>query len=149
MAEPHRVVGVTLGLMGLGALAGAACGAAIPPGVVLLTGHLRDLLTPDVARLMALGAGFGAVVGGVAGPAVAWGLLRHVSLGKAVLWAAAGTVAGALVGEFLAPFNPYSRVMPGVIAGGLAGLLAASAALRLLAGRATPRAPVPKPPNVR
>ena len=149
MAEPHRVVGVTLGLVGLGALAGAACGAVVPAGVVLLTGHLRDLVIPSVTRLMLLGAGFGAVVGAVAGPAVAWGLLRRVPLGKAVLWAGTGTVVGALAGELLAPLNPYSRVLPGVIVGGLAGFLGASVTLRLLAARAGRRASTRQPPKVR
>jgi hypothetical protein len=85
----------------------------------------------------------------VAGPAAAWGLLRRVPLGKAVLWGAAGTVAGALAGELLAPLNPYTWVMPGVIPGSILGLLTASAGLRLHTGRAARRAPAPEPPNVR
>ena len=143
MAQPRRILGVTLGLVGLGALAGAACGAVIPLGIVLLTRRYGDVIAPGVGLLAALGAGFGALVGSVAGPAVAWGLLRRVPLGKAVLWGAVGTVAGALVGELLAPFSPFSRVMPGVIAGSILGFLIASTGLRLHAGRAARRAPVP------
>ena len=149
MAQPRRILGVTLGLIGLGALTGAACGAVIPVAVVLLTGHYGDVIAPGVGPLAALGAGFGALVGSVAGPTVGWGLLRRVPLGMAALWSAAGTVAGALVGELLAPFDAYSRVMPGVIAGGILGFLIASTALRLHTLRAARRAPVPEPPNVR
>ena len=69
MARPNRVVSVTVRLIGLGAVAGAVCGAVIPLVVVLLTGpgNLSVL-----GRAVALSAGFGAVVGSVAGPAVAW-----------------------------------------------------------------------------
>jgi hypothetical protein len=121
----------------------------IPVGVVLLTSRYGDVILPGVGLLAAVGAGFGALVGSVAGPAVAWGLLRRVPLGKAVLWSAAGTVAGALVGDLVAPLNPYTWGMPGVIAGGILGFLVASTALRLHALRAARRAPVPEPPNVR
>jgi hypothetical protein len=148
MAQSRRILGVTLGLVGLGALAGAACGAAIPVAALLLTGRY-DIIARDAGLLTALGAGCGAVAGGVAGPAAAWGLLRRVPLGKAVLWGAAGTVAGALAGELLAPLNPYTWVMPGVIPGSILGLLTASAGLRLHTGRAARRAPAPEPPNVR
>ena len=148
MAQARRILAVTLGLVGLGAVAGAVCGVLIPVGVVLLTGRYGDVPAPGLGLLATLGAGFGALVGGVAGPAVAWGLLRRVPLGRAALWSAVGTVAGALVGELLAPFNPYSRVMPGVIACGIVGFLIASTGLRLHSGRAARRAPVREPPNV-
>ena len=147
MARSRRILGVTLDLVGLSALAGAACGAVIPVAALFMTGRY-DIIAYDAGRLTAFGAVVGALMGGVAGPAAAWGLLRRVPLGQAVLWGAAGTVVGALVGELLAPLNPYTRAMPGVIPGSILGLLTASAGLRLYAGRAARQAPVSKPPNV-
>jgi hypothetical protein len=148
MDRRERVLSITLTLVGLGAVGGALCGAIIPPGIMLVTGYPEELLMPGLGRLMALGAGFGALAGGVAGPAVAWGLLRRVPLGKAVLWAVTGTVIGALIGELLVPFNPYGPMM-GVIVGGILGFSGASVGLRLIAGRSRPRAGLPKLPNVR
>ena len=145
MARPNRVVSVTVRLIGLGAVAGAVCGAVIPLVVVLLTGpgNLSVL-----GRAVALSAGFGAVVGSVAGPAVAWGLLRRVTLGRAVLWGTAGTVLGAVVGELNAPRTSFIAVMSWVVVGGVLGLVAASVILRARFGRPADPVPVHEPPNV-
>ena len=148
MDRRERIRSVTRTLVGLGAAGGALCGAVIPPGIMLVTGYPEELLMPGLGQLMAIGAGFGAVAGGVAGPVVAWGLLRHVPLGKAVLWAATGTVIGALAGELLVPYNHHIPMM-GIIVGGILGFGGASIALRLIAGRSRPRAGLPEPPNVR
>ncbi len=147
MASPRRSLRVTLCLVGLGAVAGAACGAMIPVGIVLVTSRYGNVILPGMGFLAAVGAGFGALVGSVVGPAVGWGLLRRAPLGKAVLWSAAGTVAGAVVGDLLAPLNPYTWGMPGVVAGGILGCFVASAALRLHTLRAARRVSVPEPPN--
>ena len=134
MDRRERIRSVTRTLVGLGAAGGALCGAVIPPGIMLVTGYPEELLMPGLGQLMAIGAGLGAVAGGVAGPVVAWGLLRHVPLGKAVLWAATGTVIGALAGELLVPYNHHIPMM-GIIVGGILGFGGASIALRLIAGR--------------
>lgn len=138
MNRAARVVTITLGLMGVGAVAGALCGAVIPPVVLLLTSRSSRFFSAGTGQLAVVGAAFGALGGAVAGPAVAWGLLRRAPLGKAMLWGAVGTVIGAVVGEWLAPFNPYSRAIPGVIAGAMLGFIGASVALRLRLGRTRP-----------
>ena len=52
-----------------------------------------------------------------------WALLRCVPLGRAIVVTAIGTFIGAVVGEFLNPFNPYAHTIPGVIGGALLGFV--------------------------
>jgi drug/metabolite transporter superfamily protein YnfA len=52
---------------------------------------------PRHLDVLAFVAGFGAVCGIIAAPAGGWLLLRHVPLGRAMLWSVLGTVVGAVV----------------------------------------------------
>jgi hypothetical protein len=93
------------------------------------------LTSREFLSILGLGAMAGAGAGIVGAPALAWGLLRRVPLGRAILVTGLGTIVGAVVGELLNPFNPYALTIPGVIAGGLAGFLTAGVALRLITRR--------------
>jgi uncharacterized membrane protein YfcA len=149
MARIRRILAVTAGLAAAGALTGAACGVlALTP---LLVTHL---LHPDLDRLFATVAFFapraaavGAAFGVVAGPLLAWSLLRHVPLWRVILWAAAGTVVGSFYG--LAAGSRLPALFPAVISGALLGMAAGSVLLRRRVGRETHVGTPPALPNVR
>jgi hypothetical protein len=72
-------------------------------------------------------AGFGAVLGTIAAPAGGWLLLRHVPLGRAMLWSVLGTVVGAVTLWTV----PLGRDQIGrAIIGAVAGFLVAAIVLR-------------------
>lgn len=107
MVPARRVVGVTIGLAGAGTVVGGIAGAVslamaalVSDGVV----HGPELL---------VGAFFGAPLGAVFAPTLAWLLLRRVPLGKMFLWCAAGTALGGLGGWILSPVLG----LPGAVAG--------------------------------
>jgi hypothetical protein len=114
-------------------VAGALTGAAI----VLVLGSVFMRALPPLS-LLALGARVGAGFGLVAGPVVAWTLLRRVPIGVGLLGCALGAVvggsAGLLVG--LADWNPYvplavSRApIPQACLGAALGMLLAAIILR-------------------
>lgn len=126
-----RIVGVTALLAGLGAFLGAACGAATVGGLLVIRDGPSVLLDGVTWSLLIVPTGFGAVTGALIGPAIAWTLLRHVPLGRAMLWTALGTIVAAAIGELVLPFNPYTRGVPAVIFGGIAGFVIAAIAVRI------------------
>lgn len=136
MARVLRVVSVTVGLAGVGALTGAVCGVlALTPLVV------SDLLRPSpgyepvaVAEIVLWAATAGAALGAVCGPSLAWTLLRHVPLWRVILWAAVGTVLGSFAG-WAASSNPVLPGLSAVFGGALAGMVAAGVGLRRRASR--------------
>ena len=139
MRQPARIALVTLGLIAAGALLGALAGvAAISLGFVSTTG-----ITRSDADILLFVAEIGAVLGAALGPAVAWLLLRHVPLGRAL----AGTTLGAVLGGAAtwiaqAPFFP--------LWGALGGFLLAAVLLRVYAGgwrQGSRPAPLVLPPN--
>jgi len=100
MSKISRVLAVTAGLVGLGAVAGAIAGAV----VALLVGVVSDI--PEPATTAMLGAAFGAPMGAVLLPIAGWLLMRRVPIGRALLMTMLGTIAGGLVGWFMpAPGN--------------------------------------------
>ena len=128
---------VTAGLAVAGGVIGGLCGIAAILAVAIIEEGLHAFASHEVLSILSMGAAVGAAAGIVCARALAWGLLRRVPLGRAILVTALGTVAGAIVGELLHPFNPYASAVPGVIAWGLAGFLIAGVGLRLRPGRAT------------
>lgn len=135
MSRATRVIVVTLGLAAAGIIVGAACGVAIVAGVLFFRGGLAGLVSADNAGVLLAAAEFGSVVGAIGAPALAWGLLRYVPLGRAILWTALGTLTGALVGELISPFSPFVRGIPAMILGGLIGFAVAGVVLRIRARR--------------
>jgi len=79
----------------------------------------------------------------VGAPLLGWALLRCVPLGRAILVTAIGTFIGAIVGEFLNPFNPYAHTIPGVIGGALLGFVISGGGLRIATARAVSSSVVP------
>jgi hypothetical protein len=134
-ARLARATIVTAGLAMTGAVIGGLCGASAMLAVAVIEEGLHVLPSREFLSILGLGAMAGAGAGIVGAPALAWGLLRRVPLGRAIVVTGLGTIGGAVVGELLNPINPYALTIPGVIAGGLAGFLTAGVALRLTARR--------------
>ena len=142
MSRLGRILAVTAGLSAAGIVVGALCGAAVVAMVLVVRDGPRSLFDPELDGIFGLAAALGAVVGVIAAPALAWGLLRRVPLGRAVAWTALGTVTGATLGELALPVNPYVMLVPGVLVGALLGFVASGVALRVRAAR-PPRLPPP------
>jgi hypothetical protein len=131
----ERVVAVTAGLALTGALAGALCATVAVTVIVFIETKSAFIFSADFFRLVGMVAAVGAAMGIVAAPALAWGLLRRVPLGRAILVTCVGTIIGVVLGEMLFPLNPYRNVIPGAILGGWSGFLLAGVALRVHSGR--------------
>lgn len=134
MADPRRVVAVTLALVGIGVVVGAACGVAALTIVGLFSG------APVFSDVGAVGiaAAFGAMVGAVAAPLFSWMLLRHVPLGKAILHTAMGTILGGMLGLSLPVASLGGTVVPGLLYAPVAGFLLAAIRLRLTTPKSRP-----------
>ena len=128
-----RLIIVTLGLACSGAILGALAAMASISLLVSLRMGLGAVANASV--LLPWIALKGAEAGAVAFPAAAWLLLRRVAVGHALLGAGAAIVVGAIVGELLRPFNPYSQNVPGLLLGAVSGFALGVSALRLSLGR--------------
>lgn len=128
-----RVLGVTVGLAGAGALVGAIC-ALIAINLALLAEGARDgWITIDRPMLVSGAAIVGAITGAVVTPLAGFAFLRAVPLGRAVVWCTLGTIVGATSGHVLWGFNPYDAdLTPGVIQGAVLGFLSATVVLWLV-----------------
>lgn len=108
-----RVVAVTAGLMGIGAVCGGAIGAVLGVGMLLWSGG------PNERGVWIGFPVYCAMIGGIAGtvlaPILAWVFLRRVPLGRAVAVTGLGALVGAAVSAIVAP--------PAFIAGALAGFV--------------------------
>jgi hypothetical protein len=136
MAHVGRIIAITLGLSAAGVVFGGIAGA-LALALSLAIGGSFDLFSHPAA--FAVPAALGAVIGAIGAPAMAWLLLRHVPLGKAVAWSTLGTVAGAVVGWTVAvalhDATPWLHTsmgdeVKGAILGALVGFLVAAFVLR-------------------
>ena len=142
MSRLGRILAVTAGLSAAGIVVGALCAAATLAMVLVVQDGLRSFFDPELDGIFGVVAAAGAAVGAVAAPALAWGLLRRVPLGRAVVWTALGTVAGAGLGTWTLPLHHFLVPVPSVLVGALLGFVASGVALRLRAVR-SPRLPPP------
>ena len=147
MVRLRRIFAVTAGLVGVGAVVGALCGGVLVSLALLLNASFNELLSRDSAVLLGICATVGAVVGGISAPIVAWGLLRHVPLGRAIAWGAIGTLLGGIIGEIVSPTTLHGgSTVPGVIVGGFLGFVGASIIVRIVSVRRA-RASSTRAPN--
>jgi hypothetical protein len=113
-----RIIVATLGLSAAGAIfGGLAAAIAVVLWGTIVTGDL-----PFALDAMVFAGTVGAGLGAVLGPVAAWGLLRHVPLGIAVLGATLGAFLGGSVTALLQAGNP--------LIGGAVGLISGSVFLR-------------------
>ena len=121
-----RILAVTAGLMAAGTIIGGVLGLLAMLGWILIRD--AESLRRSVA-VLGVAAGFGALAGAVLAPVFAWGLLRTVPLGRAILGTALGTIVGVIIGPLIAP--------QGLVLGALAGFTTAAVVLRVTAARGT------------
>ena len=123
--SPARVLAVTIGLSGIGAVLGGTAGA-VALGIALV---LSDGVAAfSELRVLVIPAMIGALLGSVCAPLAGWLLLRRVPLGRAFAGLCAGTVLGGLAGWFLpVSFDPMNQP----IAAAGAGFLAAAVLMRV------------------
>ena len=125
----QRILAVTAGLAVTGAVVGALCAGVVVTSIASAEAKSTFIFSPEFFRLLGIMAVVGAITGVVGAPALAWGLLRRVPLGRAIVVTAGATIAGSILGETFFPFNPYRNVIPGVIVCGWLGFLMAGLAL--------------------
>ena len=94
MAKFTRVLAVTAGLVGLGAVAGALAGGVVG----MLVGLIESPV--DAAATTLFGAVLGAELGAPLLPIAGWLLMRRVPIGRALVVTMLGTIAGGLLGWF-------------------------------------------------
>jgi hypothetical protein len=130
-----RVVGgIILASAAVGALAGITTVALL----ALAFGAFSQLLD---LRIYAFAGSIGAGCGAILGPAIAFGFLRRVPLGRLFAETGAATVVGAIAGLFLLPSSLVATVGAGAVG-------FAAAAARLAWSYRRPREPAELPPNV-
>ena len=108
---------VTALLAGTGAVIGFVLGSILL-GVLQIWAPRGFHWRLDVPFAMSMGGTFGAAVGAVGTPIIAWTLLRTVPLGRAIGGTALATVTGATVGA-LAFGHPAIGGCIGFLLGGL------------------------------
>ena len=96
--DPARPVRrwITVGLLGGGALAGAACGL----GLTVLGKIVAGAPPADLANYVWNASLFG-VFGACMGPVVTWAALRHVPLWRTIAEPLAGALVGAGIGTLV------------------------------------------------
>jgi hypothetical protein len=123
MVPARRIVAVTLGLVGAGAIFGAVAGA-VALGFSLLITHPSW----PVVDGLAFGAFLGAPLGAASAPVLSWLLLRRVPLGRLFVGLVAGTVFGGIVAWFTT--TPGGEIESNGLAGACIGCLVACVWLR-------------------
>ena len=149
MGRAGRILAVTAALAVAGAVTGAICGLlALAP--LVIAGWLRAPSGYNPVVLSEVGAwaaAAGAALGAIFGPLLAWSILRHVPLGRVILWAGVGTVLGSFAGWALTA-NALFPGLPAIFGGGLLGMVTAGVGLRRRAAKLA-RGSQPMLPNDR
>lgn len=121
MTRLGRIVVVTIGLVGAGIIFGAlAGGTAFSVVVMLADGRIST-------ELFEIGAIFGAPLGAITAPLLAWLLLRRVPLGRMFLVCSVGTAIGGVAGWFAT--GAGGNIILNPIGGALIGCVVAAIAL--------------------
>jgi len=137
MVSPKRVLVVTVGLSAAGFIAGGLCAPIAVFIAVALDFGTSGFPSPSSLRNLLEIAGGGAVIGSIAAPVYAWVVLRRVPLGSAAAFPALGTILGSIVGDRIAPINPYvASYTPGILRGALIGFALAGLVVRIVWSRA-------------
>ena len=123
MTRATRIALVTIGLIGAGILFGALAGGTAFVMVGLVSGEGIS------TEALGIGAIFGAPLGALTAPLLAWLLLRQAPLGKMFLVCFVGTAIGGVVGWFATTAGGDIMVNP--LVGGFVGCVIAAIALRV------------------
>ena len=119
------------------AVTGFVCGAAL--GTLVLTGMVvRELgftaVGWKIPQIVLVGVGYGGAAGAVLTPPLSWLLLRRVSLGRALLETAVGTLLGAAIALVAAPLYTIQAALGGFVLAALRLRIARSSSPRIDAG---------------
>jgi hypothetical protein len=139
MSKLTRVLAVTAGLVGLGAVAGAFAGGVVG----MLVGLIES--PGDAAATTLIGAVLGAELGAPLLPIAGWLLMRCVPLGRALGVTMLGTIAGGLLGWF-APV--HGDQITRTLWSGVVGFAIAVFLLRRAAARQSQTAAEPVPLDI-
>ncbi len=124
MRRPLRILGITVGLMITGAIFAALAGAVSLTAALWLDGDRWYTLG------LLVGPFYGAPLGAVMAPVLAWALLRRVALGQMFVWLAAGTALGGVVGWMTTASSlDESKIIAG-LGGAVIGCLVAAIRVR-------------------
>lgn len=141
MTRSVRIVCVTAGLVGAGAVFGGIAGAAALWIVFALSGAF----IVNQAGVLMLAVYTGIPLGAVGLPVMTWVLLRRVALGRVIVLSVAGTVVGGVLGASLSGDqsgrglqHALERFIIGGVMGAVVGFVA-TAVLMWLAVRRSPR----------
>jgi hypothetical protein len=128
----HRAASITVGLIVIGAITGALCGAATMAPLAIAE-WVRPSPEPTLATLagptiaVVSGAVIGGILGAILAPLVAWGWLRHVALWRVILTPTLGSLAGASIGWMMgfvfAAVNPVALLLGCSLFGAVGGSL--------------------------
>jgi hypothetical protein len=129
MNRPIRILAITAGLMVTGALFASLAGA------VAVTVALWIERDPWYMVGLYAGPFYGAPIGAIIAPVLAWALLRRVALGAMFVWLAAGTTIGGIVGWVTTQAPAESSKVVAGLAGAVIGCLVAAIRVRYLARR--------------
>lgn len=99
--SPKRILAVTAALLAVGAVCGAVLGMVILTALGIRFGDIRRV--GDVWGPLAFAAGFGAAIGAIVTPILAWIFLRRVPLGRAIAETTLGLLAGVALAMVFAP----------------------------------------------
>jgi hypothetical protein len=125
--RPGRLILITLALMATGFVAGGLAGTVM---MAAWRPYPDDLFSAGL---------FGGVVGAALGPLLAWGLMRHVPLWKALAGTWLGTVGGWMLGIVIGTWEDgFALSQAGFVASALV-LRFATARGRHAAAAASPR----------
>jgi len=128
MQHSHRIVALTAGLTITGAMAGGIAGGTALTICFLVTPPHNPFSVAGVLSVFLLGGLFGAPLGGVTAPILAWLLMRHVPLGKMFLVCSVGTAIGGIVGWFVTTAG--GNIMLNPLVSAFVGCVIAAIALR-------------------
>ena len=123
----RRIAGVTVGLMGAGAVCGALAGAA---ALIISLWLEHDPGSFDLGLLV--GPIFGGPIGAITAPILAWLLLRRVAFGELFVRLSAGTTIGGVVGWMTVTGRP--QIVSG-LAGAFVGCVVAAIRMHYRASR--------------
>lgn len=132
----RSVARITGGLSLGGATVGAVCGPVAE--VVWAAIGARDLPHGLSGYELFFAAELGAILGLIITPLLFWGLLRHVSFGRALAIGVPATVLGALIGDTLKPSVVHEGWVDGPILGAVIGFGVAAVGLRLASWKRRP-----------
>lgn len=110
-----RAAAVTGALAITGFVCGSVIGTIVLTGIVVREVGFAHLVVRRLPSIALAGLGYGGGLGALLTPPMSWLLLRRVSLGRALLETAAGTLIGAALAIVFAPVFTIHAALGGFV----------------------------------